>query len=124
MRISDWSSDVCSSDLVRGAEARSSRGHGLAHDLRHLGDLVGRGLALLGGIAHHVAAQRAVPDVVRRVDTDSAPHPSEELGRSEEHTSDLQSLMSISYDVFCLTKKNRQHDTLRNNRMKQLYVDA
>src|SRR3546814_8017854 len=29
------------------------------------------------------------------------------LGRSEEHTSELQSLMRISYAVFCLTKKNR-----------------
>src|SRR3546814_4955471 len=30
--------------------------------------------------------------------------------RSEEHTSELQSLMRISYAVFCLKKKNRQHD--------------
>src|SRR3546814_9463947 len=31
-------------------------------------------------------------------------------GRSEEHTSELQSLMRISYAVFCLTKKNTHHD--------------
>src|SRR3546814_2470696 len=33
----------------------------------------------------------------------------EALGRSEEHTSELQSLMRISYDVFCLKKKNTTH---------------
>src|SRR3546814_3496709 len=33
------------------------------------------------------------------------------LARSEEHTSELQSLMRISYDVFCLKKKNTQHIT-------------
>src|SRR3546814_2793690 len=32
-------------------------------------------------------------------------------GRSEEHTSELQSLMRISYAVFCLKKKKQQHDT-------------
>src|SRR3546814_3589037 len=35
------------------------------------------------------------------------------IGRSEEHTSELQSLMRISYAVFCLTKKT--HSTLQNN---------
>src|SRR3546814_5972709 len=34
-------------------------------------------------------------------------------GRSEEHTSELQSLMRISYAVFCLKKKNNDHDTLK-----------
>src|SRR3546814_3582518 len=33
--------------------------------------------------------------------------------RSEEHTSELQSLMRISYAVFCLKKKNRQHEYYR-----------
>src|SRR3546814_7275401 len=33
-------------------------------------------------------------------------------GRSEEHTSELQSLMRISYAVFCLTKKNNKHTTI------------
>src|SRR3546814_6729300 len=35
--------------------------------------------------------------------------------RSEEHTSELQSLMRISYAVFCLKKKNNQHKTLNKN---------
>src|SRR3546814_1770292 len=34
--------------------------------------------------------------------------------RSEEHTSELQSLMRISYAVFCLKKKNKQQNTIRN----------
>src|SRR3546814_5057328 len=34
------------------------------------------------------------------------------LGRSEEHTSELQSLMRISYAVFCLKKKNNRHRDL------------
>src|SRR3546814_9170615 len=36
------------------------------------------------------------------------------LLRSEEHTSELQSLMRISYAVFCLKKKNRKHSTQRS----------
>src|SRR3546814_9387334 len=40
----------------------------------------------------------------------NSPH-NEYLGRSEEHTSELQSLMRISYAVFCLKKKNSQYDT-------------
>src|SRR3546814_4586167 len=35
--------------------------------------------------------------------------------RSEEHTSELQSLMRISYAVFCLTKKNKQHKIINLN---------
>src|SRR3546814_7280221 len=37
-----------------------------------------------------------------------------ETGRSEEHTSELQSLMRISYAVFCLKKKKKKHDCYRN----------
>src|SRR3546814_3571074 len=37
------------------------------------------------------------------------------FGRSEEHTSELQSLMRISYAVFCLKKKNRTYYTTHNN---------
>src|SRR3546814_7285091 len=41
---------------------------------------------------------------------------SPKIGRSEEHTSELQSLMRISYAVFCLKKKNNQrYDKLKNN---------
>src|SRR3546814_1981432 len=113
MRISDWSSDVCSSDLRdaddlgrvddtgldevfidvgRGveAEARVLLVEQLARDdtaveARVFGDLADRSL------------QRTTDDV--------------DAARSEEHTSELQSLMRISYAVFCLkkTKKNKIH---------------
>src|SRR3546814_4901437 len=39
------------------------------------------------------------------------PLPTSERGRSEEHTSELQSLMRISYAVFCLKKKKKKHQT-------------
>src|SRR3546814_10244868 len=38
------------------------------------------------------------------------------VGRSEEHTSELQSLMRISYAVFCLKKKKHKHQPTRNQR--------
>src|SRR3546814_6245483 len=44
--------------------------------------------------------------------------------RSEEHTSELQSLMRISYAVFCLKKKKKQkrkHDKMRSKRIKNIY---
>src|SRR3546814_6786698 len=97
MRISDWSSDVCSSDLLR------RRGHQVRHDVSH---------KLLNGVArsqtsHSLFGRRIGPG-------DRSPGPISRLGRrqargpagrSEEHTSELQSLMRISYAVFCLKKK-------------------
>src|SRR3546814_10300979 len=43
-----------------------------------------------------------------------ARHPARPQGRSEEHTSELQSLMRISYAVFCLKKKNDRQTTHNN----------
>src|SRR3546814_5320003 len=43
------------------------------------------------------------------------PSPRSLVGRSEEHTSELQSLMRITYAVFCLKKKKRTNITKRNN---------
>src|SRR3546814_7261620 len=95
MRISDWSSDVCSSDLAArlggDAQARARRG-----------DADGR--ADRGG--------RAARDRDRRIDTRRParrPRPDRPL-RSEGHTSELQSLMRISYAVFCLKKKTTEHN--------------
>src|SRR3546814_8848935 len=64
-------------------------------------------------IARRVRGQAdALPDLFGRFDFDKAPErwapeadAVSELGRSEEHTSELQSLMRISYAVFCLKKK-------------------
>src|SRR3546814_969401 len=115
MRISDWSSDVCSSDLLAGCAAVERRyraavpprhpqavlrpvpdlrrteggyaaGAGLRHRRQPLGSPAGVAAELRRGLRGNV--QAAVP-----------------ARRSEEHTSELQSLMRISYAVFCLKKK-------------------
>src|SRR3546814_9277942 len=107
MRISDWSSDVCSSDLLQ------QRGDAV-EDRGSAPDLVN---ALMGQERHHHAAG-GDDDLGARIDG-AAGRPHEliddvALGgvgaegvaqRSEEHTSELQSLMRISYAVFCLNKK-------------------
>src|SRR3546814_2756779 len=109
MRISDWSSDVCSSDL-RGrdgaaacARDRAGRTGGLQQRLRM--DVVGIGEA--GLLAGNRAHAHALLDRVRAVLHDPVLH-RPALARSEEHTSELQSLMRISYAVFCLKKKKPQ----------------
>src|SRR3546814_9868129 len=81
MRISDWSSDVCSSDLYDIRHAARPE-----FSPRHL-------LALAGEKSRKLHSGRFF--FLR-------PHRRE---RSEEHTSELQSLMRISYAVFCLKKK-------------------
>src|SRR3546814_10069089 len=98
MRISDWSSDVCSSDLNPIAiDAR--RGHAILHHFslgrgkRRNGDSDGRNLRAPGNITEIFFHQRPC---LRRVYI---------ARRSEEHTSELQSLMRISYAVFFLKKK-------------------
>src|SRR3546814_2899679 len=132
MRISDWSSDVCSSDLAtrerplaaerrRGGEddarvdcgkaviieakldegvVRQVGNHDIggfdeaAHDFAAFGAAGLEGQAALGAVHLHEHRARSV------------------LGRSEEHTSELQSLMRISYAVFCLKQKTiNQHIT-------------
>src|SRR3546814_7106056 len=84
MRISDWSSDVCSSDLLT---------------------LIGRADASvfmepLHSVLDAAAGVKAVAMLAMREGVRT---------RSEEHTSELQSLMRISYAVFCLKKKNKRH---------------
>src|SRR3546814_4017465 len=114
MRISDWSSDVCSSDLQRIALQsrrivlqRADAGRfGLAAPLLQ----VAQGIAgvVAAGFEHRRQA-RAVFD--QGADARARIHPLLQLpacvGRSEEHTSELQSLMRISYAVFCLKKKKK-----------------
>src|SRR3546814_2337682 len=142
MRISDWSSDVCSSDLrmlPAGDSFRRAAGEGaslIAIDavLAHGGggfvaDLVAQTAAAIPGVPLIVLGDESDPasvlravragarDVIGRSEAVvnlrvqiarhfllAAPGPG--TGRSEEHTSELQSLMRISYAVFCLKKKN------------------
>src|SRR3546814_6646477 len=94
MRISDWSSDVCSSDLL----VRFSPGSDFAApNLRAVLADPAR-LKIYHFARFDLAAIRAYLGVV------AAP-----VYRSEEHTSELQSLMRISYAVFCLKQKIKKH---------------
>src|SRR3546814_8453300 len=96
MRISDWSSDVCSSDLQAAIFRRSGR-YDWSLSLDHC-QFAQRpqGLQFDGSLlVLQIMAQP--PTFASNLNAAS--------GRSEEHTSDLQSLMRISYAVFCLKKK-------------------
>src|SRR3546814_8029317 len=133
MRISDWSSDVCSSDLLRIVEEIQVPARALDEIIAELSvddaarnllviDAPGQAGALLGNVS--IAALHFFSDVIVR----SAVEPpyagdmgmqelldallrlgfestGDDPERSEEHTSELQSLMRISYAVFCLKKK-------------------
>src|SRR3546814_6769843 len=121
MRISDWSSDVCSSDLQHllhvarrdrlaglplGSKAAK---RGLFGRIDALGGRLGAQCAdraifapkqrkwIIAVEVHRIAVRDLVDLVLRKI-----LHPAP---RSEEHTSELQSLMRISYAVFCLKKK-------------------
>src|SRR3546814_6163587 len=127
MRISDWSSDVCSSDLFIGAPVEREQMHGDVFTKDQLG-LVQARVAVYGGLIfatwNHDGpsfdeflgdAKFYFDMLFNRTDEglESLGPPQRILldanwktaGRSEEHTSELQSLMRISYAVFCLQKK-------------------
>src|SRR3546814_9660387 len=126
MRISDWSSDVCSSDLLRATQlamdARQSEHErdvltGVEHrchdvgepvlvvrlDRRRQGDRVVVAIAVEDRHARGVIRDARIADAEREAVFAHERH----AGRSEEHTSELQSLMRISYAVFCLKKKTK-----------------
>src|SRR3546814_7119057 len=125
MRISDWSSDVCSSDL--GEAVRHERGACVACPLRghedvDVADEACRRIGMEcidqagGPLEEHRIHAVVGKDCCHAVDAVENPRValcveiadgSEMIrDRSEEHTSELQSLMRISYAVFCLKKKN------------------
>src|SRR3546814_4221612 len=118
MRMSDWSSDVCSSDLLEAAlgSAVVLDDDGVLGDVDQTARQVagvgglqrGIGQALAGAVGGvevlqhgeaflEVRDDRRLDDLARRLG-----HQAAHAGRSEEHTSELQSLMRISYAVFCL----------------------
>src|SRR3546814_7306339 len=122
MRISDWSSDVCSSDLswidIAAEWALGDLPPDATVPLRLLGAGFDLAVADAPSILHQACSARVWCDVVNgdlddRIRTASitfgrAPHVALAAGgpgRSEEHTSELQSLMRISYAVFCLKQK-------------------
>src|SRR3546814_10372490 len=119
MRISDWSSDVCSSDLHfraaaihekqmfadvgdREQDAIAASGTDFFASGERAIDLERkrRSAAVRPAEGHEYGALAAVVDHLRRIDV---------AIRLEEHTSELQSLMRLSYAVFCLKKKNIQN---------------
>src|SRR3546814_2596106 len=126
MRISDWSSDVCSSDLDLGHELvrrHARRGgqsgffaDGVADGLRG-GSGGGQPAAVCTDIEIGLVQRQRLDQVGVAVEDLAylARHRlvTAEVRRSEEHTSELQSLMRISYAVFCLKKKtiNKRSDT-------------
>src|SRR3546814_6423708 len=121
MRISDWSSDVCSSDLggkpttiCRNARADRATRHpfaqpriyhpeqgdgpwGACHSERHVRSRTAQGSPTLRRSSNH--GSRQPPKNHPESDTAA-------IGRSEEHTSELQSLMRKPYADFGLQKKN------------------
>src|SRR3546814_3047985 len=130
MRSSDWSSDVCSSDLAAVAVAERFNSALSSGDLATVEALLAADVLILesGGaehsreeyMGHHAVSDAAFLKGAHRqllrqrartagefawVGTESELHAQK---RSEEHTSELQSLMRISYAVFCLKKKTQQ----------------
>src|SRR3546814_3537251 len=128
MRISDWSSDVCSSDLP-GNGATLNPSSFRPSNLRQacssftifatepewlpiavsISAATARRRTIAKALAwgRGVSLKRLVPRAIVR---NSGP-----LRRSEEHTSELQSLMRISYAVFCLKKKHTSETENRNS---------
>src|SRR3546814_4150864 len=91
MRISDWSSDVCSSDLFAGMTLGLFQNPAKALSIA---ETAHSEAMTRFGIERH---SRSITGIYRQL-----------LTRSEEHTSELQSLMRISYAVFCLKKKKQK----------------
>src|SRR3546814_3632904 len=109
MRISDWSSDVCSSDLT-GLSCNTIRKYLRSETIDPRFKVPDRP-SKLDPFAEHLAAwlrremgrSRKQKRTIKQFHADLVSLGYE--GRSEEHTSELQSLMRISYAVFCLKKK-------------------
>src|SRR3546814_2772659 len=107
MRISDWSSDVCSSDLWNQGDGACFEGN----------YSYARGAS--------AAIRRYAPkdvELQRIADALGAIQRRNFYQRSEEHASELQSLMRISYAVFCLTKKRRTHTYITTIKITQVFA--
>src|SRR3546814_7496794 len=137
MRISDWSSDVCSSDLWRPAPPTNYRREYAAAGRCASPRAGGRTLLRACGKVYDADPCRSHRDTCRTpkrrrarpVAPKHRPAASVEeaargtLLRSEEHTSELQSLMRISYAVSCL-KKNKANNTQTARKNSRIYFDT
>src|SRR3546814_5981004 len=116
MRISDWSSDVCSSDLAKAGQ--------VVGNFNNLFMLRVRETATAELLTRQLPKVEVYATALMSGATDSSdPHGNTAFtsntqdristtSRTEEHTSELQSLMRISYAVFRLYKKIRKHMAL------------
>src|SRR3546814_1722456 len=124
MRISDWSSDVCSSDLFAANRLRVFSGRAGANKVGDVQPNAGR-----GGVEQRKLGVGGQPRILDRLPEPGQPEKrlgngigggdlpqraafllrqckrQHDAARSEEHTSELKSLMRISYAVFCLKKQ-------------------
>src|SRR3546814_5261172 len=99
LRVSGTVAERSSSTIARGIEQRRNEGQDLAGQEAHPAKLVSKHLAC-------AAVDPCTP-------SGSCSRYGPARGRSEEHTSELQSLMRISYAVFCLKKKKKTHHIQR-----------
>src|SRR3546814_5281182 len=98
MRISDWSSDVCSADLP----------------VTMTSNCFGARMSIIAAASTNRCVSSTSGYCVETHVTTSRHN-----CRSEEHTSELQSLMRISYAVFCLKKKKKKKKHMTMKRVKQ-----
>src|SRR3546814_2921876 len=113
--MSDWSSDVCSSDLAAGAGVDIVYGGGRVGMMGAVAEgAQAAGGRVVGIIPQHLEALEAGNRTASEYLVVNSMHARKQLMRSEEHTSELQSLMRISYAVFCL-KKTNHHNTTKHN---------
>src|SRR3546814_7623945 len=132
MRISDWNSDVCSSDLqgtdqpAAGSAADGPTAEGPTAEGPTGGEVPGNVLgsepdsdfwrAIRRGETGYVSIPNAAAGRLIQSEGDNwrAVRNGPVTVRSEEHTSELQSLMRISYAVFCLKTKQKINDTTKH----------
>src|SRR3546814_5544661 len=114
MRISDWSSDVCSSDLAtpsRYCSSISKAWQGRRSERSPASPPISSQRKFTVSRRNWRAASRRKDPQHDRRQRPASPVAERRRGarpRSEEHTSELQSLMRISYAVFCLKKKKHK----------------
>src|SRR3546814_4143038 len=102
MRISDWSSDVCSSDLILGKPGNIEQAHA------QLRACAGREVRFLTAVA--LVHGEQVLDALDVTTVRFRQLCDEEIGRAH---AELQSLMRISYAVFCLKKKKKKQKQIK-----------
>src|SRR3546814_10750719 len=121
MRISDWSSDVCSSDRVGRGKAGRPRPVAYHRDGERVMQCSSQrncALRLDADDRYDSGEGRSIARSRRAHQEFHARRPGRRL-RSEEHTSELQSLMRISYAVFCLKKKKQN-----KNKTEKIHIKS